>query len=205
MEETSEDGDNSSVSDSCSLGSVGSGNNSLDEYPDRKFSHVCILTYWTKDRVVCGVDVGLLYDRWRHHLSPPLQFRHGTGGEGNILQTPVLVVSAPTAHKIFGPTDLMSTYSVCTRRVFGGSEPRPSGLDCAPEVYDPILYWQEQKTIYHDIHSIAIMYMSVMGSSVPCERLFSIAGNIAIDEWNRLDPSRLDRLSFLKSLEIISF
>ncbi|GFW63822.1 hypothetical protein TNCV_3744271 [Trichonephila clavipes] len=24
------------------------------------------------------------------------------------------------AHKTFGPTDLTSTYSVCTRRVFGG-------------------------------------------------------------------------------------
>ncbi|GFX37295.1 uncharacterized protein TNCV_76391 [Trichonephila clavipes] len=65
-------------------------------------------------------QVGLLYDRWRHHLSPPPQFRHGTGGEGNILQPPEPVVSAATAHKTFGPTDLTNTYSVCTRRVFGG-------------------------------------------------------------------------------------
>ncbi|GFY10503.1 hypothetical protein TNCV_2565311 [Trichonephila clavipes] len=36
-----------------------------------------------------------------------------------------------TARKTFGPTDLTSTYSVCTRRVFGstGIEPRPSGLE----------------------------------------------------------------------------
>ncbi|CAK1592156.1 unnamed protein product [Parnassius mnemosyne] len=69
--------------------------------------------------------------------------------------------------------------------------------------YDPILYWQEQKnSIYHQVHSIAVMYMSIVGSSVPCERLFSIAGNIATDERNRLDPCRLDRLLFLKSLEI---
>ncbi|GFY26191.1 hypothetical protein TNCV_355071 [Trichonephila clavipes] len=33
-------------------------------------------------------QVGLLHDRWRHHLSPPPQFRHGTGLEGNILQCP---------------------------------------------------------------------------------------------------------------------
>ncbi|GFY00250.1 hypothetical protein TNCV_4710521 [Trichonephila clavipes] len=34
-----------------------------------------------------------------------------------------------SAHKTFGPTDLTSTYSMCTRRVFGGTgiEPRPSG------------------------------------------------------------------------------
>ncbi|GFY17330.1 uncharacterized protein TNCV_1091031 [Trichonephila clavipes] len=59
-----------------------------------------------------GLDVGLLYDRWRRHRSPPPQFRHGTGGEGNILQPPALVVSTATAHKPFGPTDLTSTYSV---------------------------------------------------------------------------------------------
>ncbi|GFU46892.1 uncharacterized protein TNCV_640431 [Trichonephila clavipes] len=64
--------------------------------------------------------VGLLYDRWRHHISSPPQFRYGTGGEGNILQPPAPVVSAAIAHKTFGPTALMSTYSMCTRRVFGG-------------------------------------------------------------------------------------
>ncbi|GFX90859.1 hypothetical protein TNCV_3166901 [Trichonephila clavipes] len=31
--------------------------------------------------------------------------------------------------KTFGPTDLTSTYSVCTRRVFGGIGPKPSGLE----------------------------------------------------------------------------
>ncbi|GFT59324.1 uncharacterized protein TNCV_3892481 [Trichonephila clavipes] len=65
-------------------------------------------------------QVELLYDRWRNHLSPPSEFRHGTGGEGNILQPPALVVSAATAHKSFRPTDLTTTYSVCTRGVFGG-------------------------------------------------------------------------------------
>ncbi|GFT82009.1 uncharacterized protein TNCV_3909541 [Trichonephila clavipes] len=65
-------------------------------------------------------QVGLLYDRWRHHRSPPPQFRHGTGGEGNILQASALVVSTATAHKTFEPTDSTSTYAMCTRRVFGG-------------------------------------------------------------------------------------
>ncbi|GFV16872.1 hypothetical protein TNCV_4431151 [Trichonephila clavipes] len=52
--------------------------------------------------------------------SPPPQFRHGIGGEGNILHPLTLVGSAATAHKTLGPIDLTSTYSVCTRRVFGG-------------------------------------------------------------------------------------
>ena len=63
--------------------------------------------------------------------------------------------------------------------------------------YDPILYWREQKTsIYHHVHSIAMTYISIMGSSVPCERLIPIAGIIASDERNLLDPIRLDILLF---------
>ncbi|GFU91964.1 hypothetical protein TNCV_3765891 [Trichonephila clavipes] len=46
--------------------------------------------------------------------------------EGNILQPPVLVVPAVTAHKTFGLTDSTSTYSVCTRRVCGGMGIEPS-------------------------------------------------------------------------------
>ncbi|GFS70864.1 hypothetical protein TNCV_2897911 [Trichonephila clavipes] len=57
-------------------------------------------------------------DRWRHHLSPPPQYCHGTGGERNIIQSPELVIQ-PT-RETFGPPDLKSTYSMCTRRVFGG-------------------------------------------------------------------------------------
>ncbi|GFV52197.1 uncharacterized protein TNCV_5071181 [Trichonephila clavipes] len=64
-------------------------------------------------------QVGLIYDRWGYRLSPPPQHRHGTGGEGNILQPSVLVVFSVTAHKAFGPTDLRSTYSACTRSVIG--------------------------------------------------------------------------------------
>ncbi|GFV72656.1 hypothetical protein TNCV_411751 [Trichonephila clavipes] len=37
--------------------------------------------------------------------------------------------SCDSAHKTFGPTDLTSSDPVCTWRVFGGIEPRPSGLE----------------------------------------------------------------------------
>ncbi|GFV49645.1 hypothetical protein TNCV_1959531 [Trichonephila clavipes] len=40
-----------------------------------------------------------------------------------------------STHKIFGPTELTSTYSVCTRRVFGGIRHRTqnfrSGVRCS--------------------------------------------------------------------------
>ncbi|GFT33594.1 uncharacterized protein TNCV_4381771 [Trichonephila clavipes] len=77
------------------------------------------------------IQGGLLYDRWRHHRSPPPQFRHGTGGEGNILQPPALVVSAATAHKTFGPTDIRARTPCILGGylVASGIEPRPSGLE----------------------------------------------------------------------------
>ncbi|GFT79833.1 uncharacterized protein TNCV_4597581 [Trichonephila clavipes] len=66
---------------------------------------------------------------------PPPQFRHRTGGEGNILPLSTPVVSAVTAHKTFGPTNLTNTYSVCTRRVFGGiwhrTQSLRSGVRCS--------------------------------------------------------------------------
>ncbi|GFU75058.1 hypothetical protein TNCV_3753091 [Trichonephila clavipes] len=65
--------------------------------------------------------------RWRHHLSPPPQFMHRTGW-GNTLHPSAPVVSAVTAHKTFGPTDLSSSFSVCTRRIFGSIEHRTQVL-----------------------------------------------------------------------------
>ncbi|GFV72810.1 uncharacterized protein TNCV_2714021 [Trichonephila clavipes] len=48
---------------------------------------------------------------------------------GKYSPAPTPMVSAVTAHKTFEPTDLTSTYSVCTRRVFGGIELSLSGLE----------------------------------------------------------------------------
>lgn len=60
--------------------------------------------------------------------------------------------------------------------------------------YASIFYWQEQKnSIYHHVHSTSMKYVY---RGVIC------TGDITSDERNRLDPNRLDRLLFLKSLAI---
>ncbi|GFW93894.1 hypothetical protein TNCV_4221741 [Trichonephila clavipes] len=62
--------------------------------------------------------------------TPPPQFCHGIGGK----YSPV-PCTRDSAHKTFGPTDLTSTYSMCTRRVFGGIGHRThafrSGVRCS--------------------------------------------------------------------------
>ena len=71
------------------------------------------------------------------------------------------------------------------------------------ETSDPITYWYHQRnSLYGSITPIANKYFCIVGTSVPCERLFSVAGNIASDERSRLDPERLDKLIFLKSLDL---
>ncbi|GFW72390.1 hypothetical protein TNCV_704271 [Trichonephila clavipes] len=92
-----------------------------------------------------------------------------TGGEGNILQHPAPLLSDVTTHKTFGHTDLMSTCSVCSRRVFGASgiEPKPSGqksdvltprlptaLKCFVTVIDEMFFSQVVKNTYHPIEII---------------------------------------------------
>ncbi|GFT08984.1 hypothetical protein TNCV_4104651 [Trichonephila clavipes] len=62
-------------------------------------------------------QVGLIYDMWRHPLSPPPPFRHGTGGEGT--PTPCTHGFSCNHPQDFQTPDLTSMHSVCTLRVFG--------------------------------------------------------------------------------------
>ncbi|XP_070167962.1 E3 SUMO-protein ligase ZBED1-like [Polyergus mexicanus] len=67
---------------------------------------------------------------------------------------------------------------------------------------DPVKYWCIHKdTMYKKISKIVYKYMCIVGTSVPSERLFSIAGNIVTPSRNRLSGKRLQKLIFLKSLD----
>ncbi|GFT78422.1 hypothetical protein TNCV_981991 [Trichonephila clavipes] len=81
--------------------------------------------------------------KWRHYLSPAPQFRPGNGMEENILQHPAPVVYASNTHKIFRPTDLTCTYSVCSREVLGGIGHRQtlrSEVRCSSPVNSKMVY-----------------------------------------------------------------
>ncbi|GFV32412.1 uncharacterized protein TNCV_1676981 [Trichonephila clavipes] len=112
--------------------------------------------------------VGLLHNRWRCHLSPPPQFRHGTGWEENILQPPAPVVSAATTHKTFGPTDLTSMYSVCTRRVFGGIGHRTQALRSGVRCSNPVIP--------------KVVYMNPKGSMMTCKGPRQRKNNLGLHE-----------------------
>jgi zinc finger BED domain-containing protein 1 (E3 SUMO-protein ligase ZBED1) len=65
---------------------------------------------------------------------------------------------------------------------------------------DPLLYWENNKCKYPNLHKLAVKYLSIIATSVPSERLFSSAGDIITPERNRLDDRNLDDLLFLHSV-----
>lgn len=64
---------------------------------------------------------------------------------------------------------------------------------------DPFLYWSNSSSI--PLKKLADKYLSVVGTSVPSERLFSKAGRTIAETRNRLSGERLSKLLFLNSLD----
>lgn len=67
-----------------------------------------------------------------------------------------------------------------------------------PRLSDPLVFWMAKALIYPNIAQIAKIYLSAPPTSVPCERIFSIAGDIITEERNRLSPEKAEKLLFIK-------
>jgi len=64
---------------------------------------------------------------------------------------------------------------------------------------DPLLWWKYNQKKYPVVSQLAKKYLSVIVTSVPCERLFSEAGQVVTKRRNRLSPDTVYRLLFLNS------
>jgi len=64
---------------------------------------------------------------------------------------------------------------------------------------DPLLWWKYNEKKYPVVSQMAKKYLSVIATSVPCERLFSEAGQVISKRRNRLSPNRVNQLLFLNS------
>ncbi|XP_016103368.1 zinc finger BED domain-containing protein 4-like isoform X2 [Sinocyclocheilus grahami] len=62
---------------------------------------------------------------------------------------------------------------------------------------DPLQYWERQKLIYPHLYRLAVKYLCTPASSVPCERVFSKAGEVVSKKRNRLSPKTFEKLMFL--------
>lgn len=62
---------------------------------------------------------------------------------------------------------------------------------------DPLEYWKMQKYLYPHLYSLALQFLCTPASSVPCERVFSKAGEVLSKKRNRLSPNTVKQLLFL--------
>jgi hypothetical protein len=64
---------------------------------------------------------------------------------------------------------------------------------------NPLTWWQCNEKVYPVLASLARNYLAIPASSVPCEQLFSIAGNIITKNRNSLAPETAQALLCLRS------
>ena len=71
---------------------------------------------------------------------------------------------------------------------------------------DPLLYWKQNEQSKPILAKVAHQFFCAPPGSVPSERLFSTAGDIADDKRNRLLPDKAEMLLFLnKNLRLLNF
>ena len=75
------------------------------------------------------------------------------------------------------------------------SEPNISRLE------NPLVYWERQTFLYRHLYRLALAFLCTPASSVPCERVFSKAGEVVSKKRNRLKPKTVENLLFLNKNE----
>lgn len=66
-----------------------------------------------------------------------------------------------------------------------------------PRSSDPLYWWKERKTVYPRLYALMKKKLCIVGSSVPCERIFSKAGQTITDRRARLTGEKVGMLLFL--------
>ncbi|XP_023312348.1 zinc finger BED domain-containing protein 4-like [Anoplophora glabripennis] len=69
--------------------------------------------------------------------------------------------------------------------------------DLLPRNDNPLDWWREHKYSYPYLSIVAQEKLSIVATSVPCERIFSKAGLVISDRRNRLSGNKVDKILFL--------
>lgn len=62
---------------------------------------------------------------------------------------------------------------------------------------DPLVWWHQQRHIYPKLYKIMKTRVCIMATSVPCERIFSKAGQIVNERRERLKTDKISQVIFL--------
>ena len=62
---------------------------------------------------------------------------------------------------------------------------------------DPLTYWGTRANVFPNVYKLAQRYLNIPATSVPCERVFSKAGEVVSQRRSRLKPKTVEMLLFL--------
>uniref|UniRef100_A0A7M4F2J3 BED-type domain-containing protein n=1 Tax=Crocodylus porosus TaxID=8502 RepID=A0A7M4F2J3_CROPO len=78
--------------------------------------------------------------------------------------------------------------------------------DVEPLLCDPLAYWASRSQMWPDLATVACEHLSCPPTSVPSERVFSIAEDVVTPHHPCLDPGLVEQLVFLKvNLPLLGF
>jgi uncharacterized membrane protein len=64
---------------------------------------------------------------------------------------------------------------------------------------DPLLWWIKHQHSYPTLSKLVVRKFNMLATSVPCERVFSKAGNVVSERRSRLSSQHVEKLLFLNS------
>ncbi|XP_050546971.1 zinc finger BED domain-containing protein 4-like [Daktulosphaira vitifoliae] len=62
---------------------------------------------------------------------------------------------------------------------------------------NPLVWWAERKKVYPRLYELVKRRLCIMATSVPCERIFSKAGQVISKKRSRLSTSKISQILFI--------
>ena len=112
----------------------------------------------------------------------------------------------PRPKRSRGETELMKLLGDivdCQQEMDAGSQDQQADREIQkyisedPVSESPLIWWQNKRSKYPILSSLAQKYLSVPATSVPSERAFSIAGHVVNRKRACLNPDSVNMLVFL--------
>ena len=69
--------------------------------------------------------------------------------------------------------------------------------EAADKTADPLSWWKARQILYPTLAKLAKKYLAIPASSVPAERIFSLAGNLVTKKRVQLSAENINLLIFL--------
>ncbi|XP_045489807.1 zinc finger BED domain-containing protein 4-like [Pieris rapae] len=114
-------------------------------------------------------------------------------------------VAENTKHHVVGLVTSMIQQTETNQPTTTGSEApqdvqeKKSNNDSVlPQDMDPLTWWRANQGVYPNLAKLAKLKLNAMATSVPCERLFSVAGNILTERRSQFGSRKAQQLIFLQ-------